>query len=201
MLEIITPASTGHLTTLARVKDELSISGAAEDARLATLIGEASDLITAYCNRDTFGAEVLRQTERLSMCRDCIILARDLAPAITSITFDGTALTATEYEMDGALLYRLSDDCRVAWRPGKVVVNYTAGYTLLGGLPQGIERAAVDLVVMLYRGAGRDATIRQEMVEGIGSTSYFDQRANAAVMPLSADRLSQLSRYRLHGFA
>jgi hypothetical protein len=201
MLEIITPASTGHLTTLARVKDELSIAGTAEDARITTLIGEASDLITAYCNRDTFGAEALRQTERLSNCRDCIILARDLSPAIISVTVDGTAQDAADYELDGALLYRLSDDCRIAWRPGKVVIEYTAGFTLLGGLPQAIERAAVDMVVLLYRGAGRDTSVRQEMVEGVGSTSYFDQRAGAAGMPLSADRLSQLSRYRLHGFA
>jgi hypothetical protein len=201
MLEIVTPASTSHLTTLDRVKAELSIVGTAEDARLTTLVGEASDLITAFCNRDTFGAETLRQTERLSTCRDCIILDRDLAPAITGVTVDGAALLAAEYELDGALLYRLSDDCRIAWRPGKVVVNYTAGFTLLGSLPQAIERAAVDLVVLMYRSAGRDTAVRQEMVEGVGSTSYFDQRAGSGDLPLSADRLAQLHRYRLHSVA
>lgn len=200
MIEIITPASTGHLTTLARVKDELSISGTAEDLRLATLIGEASDLITAYCNRDTFGAETLRQTERLSTCRECLILERDLSPAITSVTVDNTALLAADYERDGALLYRLRDDRRVAWQPGKVVILYTAGYTLLGGLPYAIERAAVDLIVLMYRGAGRDTAVRQEMVEGVGTTSYFDQRVGAD-LPLSADRMAQLLRYRLHSVA
>jgi hypothetical protein len=82
-----------------------------------------------------------------------------------------------------------------------VVVNYTAGFTLLGGLPQAIERAAVDLVVLMYRGAGRDTAVRQEMVEGVGSTSYFDQRAGSADLPLSADRLAQLHRYRLASVA
>jgi hypothetical protein len=135
------------------------------------------------------------------MCRECIILARDLAPAITSITEDGVTLAAADYELDGSLVYRLRSDCRVTWTPAKVVINYTAGFTLMGNLPQGIERAAVDLVVMLYRGEGRDATIRQEMVEGVGSTAYFDTRAAMSGMPLPADRLVQLNRYRLQGVA
>lgn len=196
MLEIVTPASTGHLTVLDRVKSELSISGTGEDAKLTTLIGEASDLIAAYCNRDTFGREELRQTERVSMPRACIILARDLAVTVTSVTVDGEALDPADYEIDGSLLYRLNDDDRLAWATGKVVIEYEAGFTLLTDLPPALERAAVDIVVNLYRGAGRDTSIRTEMVEGVGSTSYTDLRSNSG-LPLSAERIHALDRYRL----
>lgn len=197
MLEIVTRATTGDLTVLARVKSELGITDTSQDAKLTNLIHEASDLITAYCNRDTFGREDLRQTERITAARECIILARDLEPTITSITADGASLDPAEYELDGSLLYRLEDDERIAWQWEKVVIEYSAGFTLLGTLPFAIERAAIDLVVMLYRSGGRDVSVRQEMVEGVGSTSYFDARASAGGLPLSADRLNALHRYRL----
>lgn len=197
MLEILTPASTNHLTVLDRVKTELGITGTDQDTRLADYISEASDMIAAYCNRDGFGAEELRQTERLSRARECIILARDLAVTITTVTVDGVALAAEDYELDGSLLYRIRHDLRSCWDPGKVVIEYQAGYSLLGGLPHAIERAALDLVVGLYRGTGRDASVRQEMVEGVGSTSFFDMRTSGAALPLSADRIAQIDRYRL----
>ena len=197
MLEIITRATTSDLTVLARVKSELGLTDTLQDAKLTNLIHEASDLITAYCNRDTFGREALRQTERVTAARECIILARDLELTIGTVTVDGATLTAAEYEIDGSLLYRLHDDRRIAWRSEKVVVEYSAGFTLLGTLPFAIERAALDLVVMLYQSGGRDMTVRQEMVQGIGSTSYFDTRASAGGLPLSGDRINALNRYRL----
>jgi hypothetical protein len=197
MLEIVTYATTGDLTVLARVKSELNITDGAQDATFTTLIHEASDLIAAYCNRDTFGREALRQTERITNPQEYIILDRDLAPTITALTVDATALLAAEYEIDGSLLYRLEDDRRVYWQSGKVVIEYGSGFTLLSTLPYALERAALDLVVNLYRGAGRDGAVRQEMVEGVGSTSYFDPRAASGGLPISADRLRALDRYRL----
>jgi len=194
MLEILTPASTNHLTTVDRVKAELSISGSGEDARLLTLIGEASDLIAAYCNRDTFGAQELLQTERLSCPSPHIVLQRDIVVSIDEVEVDGVLLAATEYERDGSLLYRLQDDARIWWA-GKVKITFTAGFTLLGDLPQGIERAALDIVVNLYNSAGRDTSIRQEMVQGVGSIAYSDLRSNGG-LPLSAERIRALERYR-----
>lgn len=197
MLEILTPAVTNHLTTLARVKTELSITDTAQDARLLDYISEASDMIAAWCNRDTFGLEEVRQTERLSRARECIILARDLAVNITSVTVDGVALTTDDYERDGPLLYRIEQERRTCWFASKVVMEYQTGFSLLGGLPPAIERACLDLVVNLVRGAGRDSSVRQESVEGIGSTSFFKGVGDA--LPISADRISQLTRYRALG--
>ena len=197
MLTILTPATTNHLTSVDRVKTELSITGSAEDAKILSFISEASGLVTAYCGRNTFGVQTVRQTERLSCSRDCIIMALDLDPGIDSVTVDGTALAGTEYELDGSLLYRLdASDKRVAWDGGtKVVIEYDAGFVLLTTLPEAIERAAIDLVVGMYRGAGRDMAVRQEVVEGIGSTSYLGTSAGS--VPLSAERLVALQRFRL----
>lgn len=197
MLTVVTPATSGDLVSLARVKTELSISGTGEDAKLEDLITEASGLIAGYCNRDGFGAEDLLQTERLTSPRECIILARDLAPAIDTVTVDGTALGADEFELDGSLLYRLSSDARTCWSSGKVVIAYSAGWTLPDAAPPALSRAALDLVVGMHRGAGRDAAIRSEQVEGVGQTAYFDWRGTS--LPLSADRVTALERYRLVG--
>lgn len=195
MLTIVTPAASNDLTDLARVKTELAITSSAEYAKLATLISEASALITAYCNRTTFGVEELRQTERLSTAREYLVLARDLAVEIDAVEVDGATLAPEDYELDGPLLYRLQDDARTCWG-GKVVVSYTAGFDIPLEAPTALSRAALDLVVNLYRGAGRDTSIRTEMVEGVGSTSYTDLRANAG-LPLSAERIRALERYRL----
>lgn len=199
MLTIVTPATSGALVALARVKTELSIAGSAEDAKLGDLIDEASALVAAHCNRDSFGAEVLRQTERPTCPRASIILARDLQPVVTAVEADGVALDADEYEIDGSLLYRLSDDCRIAWCARKVVVDFTAGFDLPDDAPVALSRAALDLVVGMYRGAGRDTAIRSEQVEGVGQTAFFETKAGA--IPLSADRVAAMDRYRLVGIA
>jgi hypothetical protein len=199
MLTVITPAASNDLTTIAKVKAELGITGSGEDARLTQLVGEASALIAAYCGRSGFGRETLRQTERLAGYCEAIRLDRDLAPAITSVTVDGDALLPAEYEIDGSLLYRLSDTTRIAWTYGVVVIDYAAGWSLPSGAPADIDRATQDMVVGLYRASGRDPAVRQEMVEGIGSTSFFDARAGSGRLPIGADRLASIYRYRLEG--
>jgi len=197
MLTIVTAASDNDLVDLDRVKLELGIaeSETGEDDKLAAMITEASAMVAAYCNRTTFGVEELRQTERLSSAREYLVLARDLAVEIDAVEVDGATLAPEDYELDGPLLYRLQDDARTCWG-GKVVVSYTAGFDIPLDAPTALSRAALDLVVNLYRGAGRDTSIRTEMVEGVGSTSYTDLRANAG-LPLSAERIRALERYRL----
>lgn len=195
MLTILTPAASHHLTTVDRVKQELGIAGSSSDAKILTLISEASSLITSYCNRDTFGRQTVRQTERLREGRECIVLALDIDVSISSVTVDGAALSTSEYELDGSLLYRLNDDRRCWWAAGaKVVIEYDAGFILLTDLPEAIERAAIDSVVSLYHGGGRDGAVRSEDVEGISVVSYFDQRSG---LPIAEDRVRALDRWRL----
>lgn len=194
MLEIVTPAATGDLTTLANAKRELGITDAAQDARIADLIHEASDLIAQWCNRRGFGRETLRQTERLASPLGVLVLQRDLAVAVTAVSEDGVTLAAGEYERSGVLLYRLRDGMRVPWTACTVVMEYEAGFTLPNEAPPALERACLDLLAGLWHGVGRDPAVRNETTEGVGAVSYFEPRADT--LPLPPDRLAALERYR-----
>lgn len=195
MLQIVTPADSHDLTVLATVKAELGISGSSEDALLSGYICQASDMISGWCGVETFAQETLRQTFRDVKRQKCLILDRGINVSVTTVVEDGTTLAGTDYEVDGSMLYRLADDLREDWSADKVVVTYQAGFVPLTNLPFAIERAVLDTVVNLYRGRGRDVAVRSEQTEGVGETQYFDGR-RADVPPVTADRLTALSRYR-----
>lgn len=196
MLVVVTPSDEDDLVTLERVKSELSITDDSEDLKLGDMIAEASAMIAGYCNREGFGFEDLRQTERLGCGVTSIMLERNLAPQIDAIMVGETLLDPTEYEVDGSFVYRLTDDERTYWEAAKVVIEYRSGFDLASASPPALSRAALDLVVGMYRGAGRDTGVRSEQVDGVGQTAYFDQR-NSDALPLSADRLAALAPYRV----
>ena len=194
MLEILSPAATSDLTTLAIAKRELGVADATHDARIADLIREASDLVAPWCNRAGFGRETLRQTERLASPADALVLQRDLGVAVTTVTEDGLALSAADYERVGVLLYRLRDGVRVAWTARTVVIEYQAGFVLPDEAPPALERACLDLLAGLWHGQGRDPAVRNETTEGVGAVGYFEHRPGT--LPLAVDRLAALERYR-----
>ncbi len=194
MLEILSPAASGDLTTLATAKRELGVTDAVHDTRIADLICEASDLVAQWCNRSGFGREMLRQTARLVSPVDVIVLHRDLGVTITTVAEDGAALSADEYERGGVLLYRLRENVRVPWTARMVVVEYQAGFVLPDDAPPALERACLDLLVGLWHGQGRDPAVRNETTEGVGAVGYFEPRADT--LPLPPDRLAALERYR-----
>jgi hypothetical protein len=175
MLEVITAPTTSDLTVLATATRELQLVRAEDTAGLADLICEASGICASWCKRpEGFGRATVRQTERLATARDCIVLERDLAPTITSVTLDGTTLASTEYELDGALLYRLVSDDVVAWPAGaKVVITYQAGFVLLTGLPTEIERACLAVIAYLHGLRGNNPAARTED-NGLTRISYQD---------------------------
>lgn len=194
MLEILSPAATGDLTTLATAKRELGVTDAAQHARITDLIREASDLLAQWCNRSGFGRETLRQTARLTSPVDVLVLQRDLGVVVTSVAEDDLALSASDYEQGGLLLYRLRGDVRVPWTARTVVVEYQAGFVLPDEAPPGLERACLDLLAGLWHGQGRDPAVRNETTEGVGAVGYFEPRADT--LPLALDRLAALERYR-----
>jgi len=176
MLTVITPAPTKDLTTLATVKAELQITSSAQDDHLTRLISEASETLAEACNR-VFGRETVKQTERIDIPVGFIILDRDINPAVTSVTVNGTALAPTEYELDEYRLYRIMNDRRYGWFAySKVEITYQAGFTLLTDLPRPLERACIDLVVSTYQARGRDAGVSRIQTEGVGAVSYFDMK-------------------------
>lgn len=194
MLELLSPAATGDLTTLATAKRELVITDTAQDDRITALIHEASDLVAQWCNRAGFGRETLRQTERLASPVDVLVLQRDLEVTVTAVIEDGGALSAGDYEPGGVLLYRLRRDVRVLWTARTVVIEYQAGFALPDDAPPALERACLDLMAGLWHGQGRDPAVRNETTEGVGAVGYFEHRPGT--LPLAVDRLAALERYR-----
>jgi len=193
MLTVSVAASSTLLTTLAAVKSELAITATTDDTHLTSLISPASLALAKACGRDHFGRETVVQTERLSTYRLCIILDRDIDVTISSVVVDGVTLDTDEYEVDGSLLYRLTDDARECWAPGKVVITYAAGYTLPAGAPSDLARACILLIGSAYAGRGRDPALRSERILDVIDTSYFDpnKAATASGLPADVDMLIQ----------
>lgn len=187
-LDVVATAATKDLTTLARVKQELSITGSASDDHLGALIREASDAINTYCDRqEGFGEEELEETFWPEGYAECLILSRDLKPAVTAVEEDGVALDAGDWYLRGALLYRRRDGKPACWSAETIIVSYAAGFGLLAGdpnyLPHDIERAAVVMVTAAFRDAGRNPWVRSETAEGIGGVSYLDPKPGAGGLP------------------
>lgn len=182
IVTVTSAAASFDLTTLATAKAEMGITGTAQDANIARWIRQASDAIAAHCDR-VFGEETVSESFRLMTCFDVLALARRPVSDIDSVTVDGTALDADEYEVDATagLLYRLNgDDERMAWSAGKVVVVYTAGYALLDSLPHGIERACLLLLRSYVSAAARDPMMKAEQVDGVGRMEYWVGSTNGA---------------------
>jgi hypothetical protein len=195
-LAVTTPAATKDLTTLARLKTDLGITDAAQDAALADVIREASDAIGRFCARpEGFGRETVTETWRLSGSAECLILARDILPAVASVTEDGEPLAAADYLLDGSLLRRLFDDTPHDWTARKIVVTYAAGYALLADTPYDLERACLDLCATIWASRGRDRSLRSESADGVGAVSYLDPRAASGGLPQAiADALASYRR-------
>lgn len=186
MLVISAAAESTALTTLAAYKADQGITATTDDSYLTTLIASASIALAKACKRTHFGRETVVQTERLTCYRLCIILERDIAPSITTVVVDGVMLDTDEYELDGSLLYRLSDDTRECWAPGKIVITYAAGYSLPSGAPADLARACILTMSAWSAARGRDPILRSQTFEGTGAESYLDPRAGAEVIPPQA---------------
>lgn len=174
MLTIVTQATTFDLTTLDVVKSELGITNNENDANLIRWIHEASEIVATYCNR-VFGLETLEETLRGCLGREELILSRFPVTEITSIVEDDVTLDADDWEIDwdSGLVYRLSDDVRIAWEGDKVVITYQAGYDLLDGLPRDVEKATIELMKLAYFGARRDPLARSVDIPGVMSKTFW----------------------------
>jgi len=194
MLDVLTPAASYDLASVATIKAELQIGDASQDAYLATLIREASGLVSVYCGRVLL-AETVRETFRLDHSRPSLNLSRFPVVSVTTVTANGVTLAADDYEVDrdAGTLWRLSDDARTAWTARKVVVTYTAG---LSPVPADIERATVDLVKLAYFSRSRDPALRGQKILDVLDEQFQVTATSSTVGGLPADIAARLDRYR-----
>lgn len=180
---VVTPAVTRDLVSLADVREQLQFkpNDTMQDAWLTKVISRASMQAERYCNRifalqsyqDTFGIAENESYLRLSQ-----------APvSVTSISVDGgAALDPTSYMVDQAagLIYSIAD--LRAWAATEsIVVSYQGGYP---DIPDDVEKAALQLVVMEFRGRTRDPSIREEEAPGLGRRTYWVGPVPGQTLPL-----------------
>ncbi|SCW34107.1 phage head-tail connector protein [Ancylobacter rudongensis] len=201
MLTVTAPATTRDLATLAAVKAELEMAlDSQHDGYLNGLITQMSRAIESWCGRSLV-REGVRETIHLTAPAEALVLTRFPVSEIVSVTTEANTLAPSLYEADAGpgTLYRLTTSgARSIWSPGRVLVDYTAGFLPAGearDLPPDIERAAILAVRNAFLTRGRDQTVRSDDVEGIGSFSYGMTSA------LPADVTELLAPYRLPGFA
>lgn len=186
ILTVVTPSGSYDLTVLATVKLRMEITDGAQDALLSDLISKQSIRAANYCNR-VFGLETLSELFRRipagggpgarGSTAPLLALTRwPVASIVSIIEDDTTTLATTDWEIDAdtGVLYRLgSDGNQVSWSASKIVVAYTAGYTLPSGAPDDLEDAVIQLVRRAWFGRKRDPMETSHGEPGLGQTTYW----------------------------
>ncbi len=184
IISVTTPSSYQYLTTLDRVKQELSITDNGSDAILTSKISEASSDIFARIwprPRETV-METFYPEPGQSVRRAQLMLSRWPLVSVTTATVDGESVVSDNYRIDaeaGMLLYLADDGYRSCWtfsRSAEIV--YVGGFSMPGEvaqptLPPALEAACVELVSSYWFSRGRDPTIRQEEVQNVGSQTFW----------------------------
>ncbi len=183
ILSVTTAATETKLTTLDRVKAELSITGSSSDVILNAKIDEASSDAEA-----SLGFTVPRATVSETFWHsetmewpEYLVLNRAPLVSIDSIVLDGDTVDPTlyRYDADTSQVYALMT-IGYPWRwlfYKSIIVNYTGGYLLPGqagrDLPAGIEGAVVDMVQSFWLAKGRDPLLKRVDIPGLVSREWW----------------------------
>ncbi len=190
MLIVSVPASNRDLVRIDDVRTQLNIVDGSEDDNLALWIQQASAAVERYENR-IYAKETVEQTERRDGCSlSGIVLERFPVTDVMAVTEDGTALGTDEYERDGSILYRVRGGDRSYWSSGKIVIVYMAGFDI-DDIPGNVKRAVIITVNHYRLGTDRDPQLRSEVVDGAGSSSYFDGLDKCGLSPEARGLLSR----------
>jgi hypothetical protein len=193
----------------------LALGVASNTATLPRIVTAASKAIASWCGYDFYTRTV---TEYPVPLLGAIQLRSGALQSITSITVDGSALSASLYRIDSSARGRIVLDMVIgggsrtigaiepvgapAYNNGRVVVVAVCGYVTPGqnavsagtyptvNLPEDIQQAAIEVGVGMYRRMGRDADIDSTSL-GAGSLSYRDDKH---AIPVTARQL--LAPYR-----
>lgn len=208
-ISIVTPAACMDLTVLATAKAALGIASTdtSQDAAIATLIKQASGIVSEYCD-EVFGAETVTETfwsDRPSEWATSFMLERSPVSSIDSVIIDGVEIDPSGYQMstDGHL-HRVNEFtgaiCTWSWIQ-TTIITYTAGYVLLDSLPYGLERATLLLIQDFKANAGRDPRVRSEDVPGVRNVTYWVGGISGNMNSLPPDVLALLKPHRHLAFA
>lgn len=182
----VTAAATDNaLTTLARVKSELSITVSTFDTILQAKIDEASSDCQA-----SLGFNVAKESITETFWHqpneqpiDCLILDRTPVVSIASVVADGQTVDPTHYRLDPDTGELFALDPSGTGYPSvwmffkSLVVTYSGGYVLPPEtnrtLPKGIEGACIYLVQCYWFWKNRDPSVKSEEAPGIMRYDYW----------------------------
>lgn len=206
--------SAHALTTVATVKDELAITVSTYDSYLERLVNVYSEAIENFCGRHfEQGTGIVEKVAgHFGMY---LIVDRTPLTSISSITFNGSTIDSTSYEIDGAgssgkirllggafstapILPNIMNDIRPGDERKLYTVTYTGGYVLPGTgqtLPYDLEQACVLACATAYRARGRDRSITSESLLS-ASVAYADISGSDNPSALPADVQGMLLPYR-----
>ena len=187
LFEVVTPAANAaarRLTTAAKVQVALRL-GTVDTTLIESIIDSVSGECVRFANLarsasgtvPTFGQEVLRATWLgTDMDRSSIMILPWRAPvtAVGSVVEDGTSLALnTDCRLLGSgMLERMAADAPVCWSTGKIVVSWTAGWSLPSDVPAELEGQVIEQVKMKYLATDRDPALRSENTPDVWSGSY-----------------------------
>lgn len=125
-------AKSTRLTTATKIKTELGVTGATEDAFIASLIDEASALVEMHTNR-VFRREHV--TEKLSGNGRTLLMVKERLPlhTISEIRFNTDVVDASNYvlhDKDKGFIFRPE-----GWHP-ESITTHALGTTLLNMQPE-----------------------------------------------------------------
>ncbi|EHK56907.1 hypothetical protein [Allomesorhizobium alhagi] len=202
ILTVTTPAADRNLLSVAELRAAVGVSDSSRDAELAIVGARVAATIARICRVATAGAtpatlreEVLSETFRLDRSADCLILSRLPVSSVASVTEDGTAVDAADYEVDASpgMLLRLSGDDPACWRCGKIVVAYTAGWATV---PDDLKDAAARMVRIFSADATQEPGLKRENIPGLIEKEWWVAPADDPLAP--ADVIELLGPYIQH---
>ena len=187
LFEVVTPAANAaarRLTTAAKVQAALRI-GAVDTPLIESIIDAVSGECVRFCNLaravagpvPTFGQEFVCATWLgTDMGRKSTLILPWRAPITTvdSVIEDGATLVMNTdfWLLGGGMLERMAADSPVCWSTGKIVVSYTAGWSLPADVPAELEGQVIEQVKMKYLATDRDPALRSENTPDVWSGSY-----------------------------
>lgn len=173
---VTTPATDLSLLNTAELRAAVGITDSSQDAALAIMGRRVSTAIARQCNIVDDGSNpptLLRETcteifRWNGWCGPLPLSRRSVS--ITSVTIDGDAVDAADYEAVGRNLYALTSDERTDWTAGKITVVYVAGFVTA---PDDLKLAASKLVTATNSETARDPSLKRVDIPGVIEKEYW----------------------------
>lgn len=179
---VMTAAESYDLTTLAIVKDELSIKDGASNTILQRYLTSASAAATQYCNRvfqaetikDEFWAQRDRSPRVVTSRIELLQLSRWPIVSVTSVTENAVALVdGTDFRVDyanGQLIRLGTNGYPRHWPVYPIAVVYVGGYATI---PTDVADAVIRMVRGRWNARGRDPMTRQIAIPGVIEQQFW----------------------------